>query len=149
MAYHYIGTMRTFLIILACLGLALVLLAAAPASFTTQDFIREPASYGHRLGMFGIEFLFFWGWYPAALGAMLAVIGGLITRPRFLWIPAVVAGAVHLLSFTGLYVYILRSGDRSHGLPALFVLLTMLPGLVCIGEGLALRWAGVRREAHP
>jgi hypothetical protein len=137
---------RIFLIIIACLGLLLVFLAAAPASFTTQDFIRQSASYGHQLGGFGIQFLFFWGWYPAALGALLALVGGLIARPRFLWIPLVAVGLIHILSFTGLYVYYFRAvGLESH--LVLLTLYTMAPGLLCIIEGLIIREHAVRRRA--
>ncbi len=138
--------LKIFFTIVACLGLLLVLLAAAPASFITLDFLRAPASFGRHLG-FGIDFLFFWGWYPAVLGVLLALIGGLIARPRYLWIPLVAVGLVHLLSFTGEYVYIVREAGNLVRHPIFKMTQTVAPGLVCIIEGIIVRKLRVRSLA--
>jgi hypothetical protein len=139
---------RILLIVIACLGLFLVLGAAVPASFITGDFLAHPASFGHQTGnLFGVDFLYFWGWNPAMLGALLALAGGLIARPRFLWIPLVAVGLVHLASFTGEYVYIVREAGRLVRHPVFKMAQTLVPGLVCVVEGLVLRRIGDRQSA--
>jgi hypothetical protein len=124
--------------------LLLVLAAAAPAWLITQDFFRNPANFGQALygRYFGHDFLYFWGWYPAALGACLALVGGLVARPRWLWIPLAAVGLVHLLAFTGEYVYIVREAGRFVRHPAFKMAQTVAPGLVCVIEGLVLRRIG-------
>jgi hypothetical protein len=134
---------RKFFIIIACLGLLLVLLAAAPASLITRDFLGNPAGFGRHPVEFGIEYLRFWGLYPAVLGALLALAGGLVARLRCLWIPLVAVGAVHIMSFTGFYVYVFRATGLESG-PYLLTLTAAAPGLLCVVEGLVLRRTGSR-----
>jgi hypothetical protein len=138
--------MRTFFIIIACLGLLLVFAAAAPAILMTREILAwGPANFTHPLGnVFGTEFLYFWGWYPAIFGVLLALVGGLIARPRFLWIPLVAVGLFHILSFTGEYVYVAKAARLMIN-PWLTVAQTVAPGLVCIIEGLVLRRIGTPR----
>jgi hypothetical protein len=136
---------KTFLIILACLGLALVLLAAVPASFITLDFLRSPVAFGYHLDSFGIKFPYFWGFYPAMLGAMLVLAGGLIARPRFLWIPMVAVGVLHILSFTGLYVYAFRATGLESN-PFMLILSTVAPGLLCVVVGLVVRKSAAQQR---
>jgi hypothetical protein len=138
--------MRIFLTILACLGLVLVLIAALPALFATfLNLISEPTDFGKVLNQIVIM-----GYYPGALGVLLVLIGGLITRPRYLWIVLITIGLIHAISFLEVHVYIFWPPSHPIGMSMLRFLLLTSPGIICIIEGIIIRMIEKKKgEAAP
>jgi len=70
---------------------------------------------------------------PGILGTLLVLIGGFVSKPRYLWIASIIVGALFVSSF---YC------SAHHGLLT-FVLFTS-PGLVCIIGGIVMGWLSRR-----
>jgi len=66
------------------------------------------------------------------IGTLLALIGGFIARPKYLWIGAIVVGVAYIASFYGYVV-----NFETKFTLGLFVML--LPGLACIAAGIVIR----------
>jgi hypothetical protein len=143
--------MKIVLIVLACIGLALITLGTVLASFPTFTYITAPEEVWGRPGMY-----FEWMpmWYFLALlvalpGAILVLIGGLIARPRYLWIGLIVVGLAYCLIFLtgGAYVEFKQRAypnlyAHSHIYTSTQIVLALLflsPGLASIIEGVAIR----------
>ena len=73
---------------------------------------------------------------PGILGVLLVLIGGFVSKPRYLWVASIIVGALFVSSF---YC------SAHHGLLS-FILFTS-PGLVCIIGGVAMGWLLHRRKA--
>lgn len=152
--------MKRVLTIVAYIGLVFVMLGAILTFRGTMDYLTAPASvwsspeerwrYFEWTGLWAML-----GWLAAGLGVLLALIGGLIARPRYLWIGLMAIGLILVLSF-GTYVNI--PNDKPYyqlGYTAEAVrnfvsrvpqnLFFMLPGLVCIIEGLVIRKSRIKR----
>ena len=73
---------------------------------------------------------------PGILGVLMVLIGGFVSKPRYLWIASIIVGALFVSSF---YC------SAHHGLLT-FVLFTS-PGLVCIVGGMVMGWLSHRGKA--
>ena len=74
------------------------------------------------------------------IGVIMMSLGGVITRPRFLWQVSIITGIVYIASLYGW----LLNGDADF----MGVVMVLLPGLVCIILGLMLRRIpGKRKKA--
>jgi len=74
------------------------------------------------------------------LGTILSLIGGLISRPKYLWIGLIIIGIVYIASFYG-YFAPSSGGYPNNPSPnkiIVILVLILLPGLVCVGEGIFL-----------
>jgi len=81
----------------------------------------------------------YWIAYMLAIfGVVLLVVGGIITRPRFLWIAAIIAGIAYIASLYGWL------GDNEAGLTG--VIMVILPGLIYILLGLLIRRFSRKRK---
>lgn len=122
-----------FLTAVAWLGL-IVMLAGTYPSFlmSLEAFPRglEGNFYGPFGDMGGLAFAmaFFFG----SIGTLLALIGGLIARPRYLWVGLIAVGTIYMVSFFGLISVQLH--DKSMSI--LDGVWALLPGVVSIVEGI-------------
>jgi hypothetical protein len=67
-----------------------------------------------------------------AAGALLALVGGLITRTKYFWIVSIVVGVAYISSFYGYGVGL----DEPYKYWGVFAML--LPGLACMVEGIVI-----------
>jgi len=117
--------MRVILIIIAWFGLLLIALGL-PLSFSSSWTWVSTGTLGSGAGYFVTM-------CTGAIGALLALIGGVMTRPKYLWIGCIVIGVAYISSFYGY-----RMGlDEPYKYWGVFVML--LPGLACIVEGIVIR----------
>jgi len=115
--------MKTLLKILAWLGLLIIALGLT-LSFSSSSTWVNTGQLGSGVGYFAAMCL-------GALGAILAFIGGFITRPKYFWLGSIVVGVAYIASFYG-YVF----NFEPHMLGG--VLLEVLPGLACIAAGIVI-----------
>jgi hypothetical protein len=73
---------------------------------------------------------------PGILGTLLVLIGGFVSKPRYLWIASIIVGTLFISSFY-------RSAH--HGL--LTYILFTSPGLVCIIGGIVMGWLSRKGKA--
>lgn len=149
--------MKIRLTILAYIGLAFVMLGAILTFRGTMDYLTAPASAWSPGSRYYFEWTGMWailGWVAAGFGMLLALIGGLIARPRYLWIGLMANGLIFVLS-SGMYINIPKDKPYQPGYAADAVrnfvstvpqnLFFMLPGLVCIVEGLIICKPRIKR----
>ena len=126
--------MRVTLIIIAWFGLLLIALGL-PLSFSSSWTWVSTGTLGSGAGYFVTL-------CTGAIGALLALIGGVITRPKYLWIGSIVIGVAYISSFYGY-----RMGlDEPYKYWGVFVML--LPGLACIVEGIVIRKLNKRTQSR-
>jgi hypothetical protein len=112
--------MKTFLKILAWVGLLLIVLGVL-LSFSSSSTWITTGQLGSGVG-------FFVTFCVGSFGTLLALLGGLIARPKYFWVGAIIVGIVYLSSFYG---YLADWEPRY--LPGVIVML--LPGAICVGLG--------------
>jgi hypothetical protein len=137
--------MKIFLTILAYAGLAIVMLGTGLALIDVIYILSAPESAWSPGSWYfewtGVGMLA--GWGVAGFGALLALIGGLIARPRHLWISLIAIGLIYALS-VGTYLFLpkgpregVSQTDYLTGIA--LILVFTLPGIACIIEGLVIR----------
>jgi len=120
--------------IIAWFGLLLIALGL-PLSFSSSWTWVSTGTLGSGAGYFVTL-------CTGATGALLALIGGFIARPKYLWIGAIVIGVTYISSFYGY-----RMGlDEPSKYWGVFVML--LPGLACIVEGIVIRKLDKRTQSQ-
>ncbi len=107
--------------IISWLGLSLITISL-PLSFSSSNTWISTGEIGSGAG-FGIV------WIVTIIGTVLALIGGLIAKPQHLWIGLILVGALYIASFYG---WIIKEPE-----PGLALML--LPGILLIAEGIAIR----------
>ncbi len=117
--------MRIPLIILAWFGLLLITFGL-PLSYSSSWTWVSTGQLGSGAGYFVALCL-------GTVGALLALIGGFITRPKYFWIGAIVIGVAYLSSFYGYCMGL----DEPYKYWGVFV--GLLPGLACIAAGIVIR----------
>jgi len=114
---------------IAWLGVGMVVLGLPLSFYSSVLMTRE--ELGSNNG--------YWIAYMLAIfGVVLLVIGGIITRPRFLWLAAIVAGIAYIVSLYGWL------GNNDAGITG--VIMVTLPGLVYIILGLLIRRFSRKRK---
>jgi len=109
-------------------GLVLIVLGL-PLSFSSSFTWISTGQLGAGLG--------YWlAWILAVAGVLLTITGGITTRPRFLWIGAILVGSTYIASFYG---WMAKEFE-----PALLVIL--LPGIVCVIGGGIIQVLGKKRR---
>lgn len=144
--------MKNLPYIVSYIGIAIIMLGIVMISRTavsnivssTQSF-KEPLVHEWT----GVPLIL--GWLISIPGVIFALIGGLVSRPRYFWIISVVIGSVYCISLiTALITPSLkmRSYDdltnMNYLIPTFLFLLP--PGLLCIVEGIILRWLGKKQR---
>jgi hypothetical protein len=117
--------------IVAWLGLVPIVLGL-PLSFSNSFTWTSTGQLGVGLG--------YWlAWILAWAGTPLVIIGGIITRPRLLWMAAILVGFTYIASFHG---WIAKEFEP-------FLLLILLPGIFCVVGGGIIKILEKRsRESH-
>ncbi|MCJ7515148.1 MAG: hypothetical protein MUO89_04140 [Dehalococcoidia bacterium] len=107
---------------------------------------------GPNVGMIGMC-LVFSSWI-GALGVVLLLTGGFLSKWRYWWIVALVMGAVYVLaSIPGLYANEVREAARcaeyqlEYRMDYYIWIMVLLPGLACIIGGIIMRWLLRRQSA--
>ncbi len=122
------------LIIIAWFGLLLIALGL-PLSFSSSWTWVSTGTLGSGAGYFVTL-------CAGAIGVLLALIGGVITRPKYFWVVAIVIGVAYISSFYGY-----RMGlDEPYKYWGVFVML--LPGLACIVEGIVISKLNKRTQSR-
>jgi len=99
---------------------------------------------GPNVGMIGMCLAFF-SWI-GALGALLLLIGGFLSKWRYWWIVALVMGVAYIsASIPGLYR--MEAGYAIDYRLCIMVFMVLLPGLACIIGGILMRWLSHRVKA--
>ncbi|MDH5695825.1 MAG: hypothetical protein OEZ00_04370 [Dehalococcoidia bacterium] len=84
-----------------------------------------------------------------ALGALLLLIGGFLSKWRYWWIVALVMGVAYIAtSIPGLYR--MEAGEAGYAIDyrlCIMVFMVLLPGLACIIGGILMRWLSHRVKA--
>jgi len=120
--------LKTFLKFLAWFGLFFIL----PGLIFSYSSSSTWVSTGNLGSGFGYAIALFFG----AIGTVLALIGGFISRPDKFWIALIVVGIIYIGSFYG---YFLDNGGEV-GLKFLSGCLVMaLPGIACIIGGIIIQ----------
>ena len=117
--------MRMTLIIIAWFGL-LVIALGLPLSFSSSWTWVSTGTLGSGAGYFVTL-------CAGAVGALLALIGGFITRTKYFWIGSIVVGVAYISSFYGYGMGL----DEPYKYWGVFVML--LPGLACIAAGIVIK----------
>ncbi len=143
--------MRIALSVLAYIGAILVVLGTVLVGVWVKGVIDgypkfDIASYGYftAMGLVGVAL----GSLLTCSGTLLALIGGLIAKPRFLWILLILTGLFSelpfLWSFHTHYVANLQELHQRLHIDydifrnGLLSLMYILPGIVCVTEGISL-----------
>jgi len=84
-----------------------------------------------------------------AVGVVLSLICGSISRPRFFWIGCIMIGIIYIASFYG-WIFMLTGGRwiETVGLPnaILGTVLSFLPGVLFVAEGVILKTVSKRHK---
>ena len=136
--------MKTFLKIIAWMGLAIMGFSTVLQLSDSWNSVFPPPDYTMRSGLDFSPFFFF----IAAFGLVLMLIGGVLARPRFFWIAAIIIGFLNIASFFGVWP-VLHSRIHHKQIGAFFFELSYgLPGLLAILEGIILRFLERKRKVH-
>ena len=119
---------------LAWFGLLLIALGL-PLSFSSSWTEVSTGTLGSGAGYF-VEMC------VGAVGALLALIGGFIARPKYFWLGALVIGIAYISSFYGLFMGL----DEPHMYWWLFV--ALLPGLACVVAGTVIKVLNKRTQSR-
>jgi len=84
----------------------------------------------------GWGLLLVFGTLPGILGVLLVLIGGFVSKPRYLWLASIIVGVLFVSSFYGLAYY-----------GMLELVLFSSPGLACIIGGIVVQWLSHRGKA--
>ena len=118
--------------VVAWVGIGIMAVASAFAFFvcTAPPFVSE-----------GWVLLVVFATLPGILGVLLVLIGGFVSKPRYLWIASIIVGALFVSSFYGLATPLVPSLPL-YGM--LSFILFSSPGLVCIIGGVVMGWLSHR-----
>ena len=89
----------------------------------------------------GWGLLLVFGTLPGILGVLLVLIGGFVSKPRYLWLASIIVGVLFVSSFYGLATPLVPSLPL-YGM--LSFILFSSPGLVCIIGGVVMGWLSHR-----
>jgi hypothetical protein len=139
--------MKVVLTAVAWLGL-LVILGGTYFSFLTSIRVFPAGLLWNRFGPFGEmgELGFGYAFFIGCIGTFLALIGGLIAQPRYLWVGLVIVGSIYIISFLE-FIIAINFYYPEHRMA--FIILesvSVLPGVVCIIEGIIIRWLRKRHK---
>jgi len=113
----------------AWLGVGLVLVGL-PISFYSSVLLTNNELYSNN--GYWIAYIL------AIIGVIMMVLGGIITRPRLLWLVSIVIGVAYIAS---LYGWLGNNDADFTG-----VTMVLIPGLVCIILGLLIRRLSGKRN---
>jgi hypothetical protein len=129
--------MKTCLKVVAWFGLAIVFLIVLYASWGLVEVMRP--SFRGGVDLFPLVYA------VSFVGLPFILIGGLLPKPRYFWLGAIIVGVIYILSLS-IYIAIVLgrfSFDLISGI-------LLLPGLIIIGEGILLillRYSDVKHES--
>ena len=134
--------MKVVLAAVAWLGL-LVVLGGTYFSFLLSisvfpTGIEGPFGPFGEMGLLGVGYAVFFG----CIGTFLALVGGLVAQPRYLWIGLVIVGSIYIISLFEFFAISFLYNELS-----IFEGALALPGVVCIIEGIIIRWLRKRRKS--
>ncbi len=112
--------------IISWVGVGIIALGT-PLAFSCSESLMSIGPRGAGVAWWGFT------WILGGVGTALLSAGGLISKPRFLPLGAIVIGLVYISSFYGLLLYSLENGTILGFIPVL------LPGLACIIVGIVMQ----------
>ena len=117
--------MMKILKVVAWVGAGIMALGT-PLAFSCSESLMSIGPRGAGVAWWGFT------WILGGIGTLLLLVGGFISKPRFLPLGAIVIGLVYISSFYGLLLYSLENGTILGFIPVL------LPGLACIIGGIVM-----------
>jgi hypothetical protein len=121
-------TLKIFMTVIAYLGITLVILGTIMATWTSIYNLKYDSEW---TGLPGLPA--FLGILISIPGVLLALIGGLIARPRYIWFILIIVGIVYCI-----IIVIATSTLVVH-------LVTSIPGVICIIEGFIILYLGKKK----
>lgn len=112
--------------IISWIGVGIIALGT-PLAFACSETLMSIGSRGAGVAWWGFT------WILGGVGTVLLLVGGFISKPRFLPLGATVIGLVYISSFYGFILYTLENGTIIGFIPVL------LPGLACIIGGIVMQ----------
>lgn len=125
--------MKRLLTILAWFGLFLVVLSL-PLSFSSSYTKVSTGELGSGVG-YAVTGL------AATIALVLVLIGGIIARPKHLWLGTVTVSLLYIASFYGYYI--------EPDLELWKILVALSPGILLLGEGVLLKVLRLRKIKAP
>ena len=129
--------MKVFLQIIAWLGVLIIALAIIVAY----------GAGGFNVDMYGMGLLF--AAMICLIGVFLLLLGGLISKGRFLWMVTLLAGVAFLAVLPRAWMPHNKIDGRVGWLDWRLCLMSLFPGLVCIVGGILMRWLTLRHPRGP
>ena len=125
--------MKTFQKITAWTGLVIVAIGATISFWNSSIIAADPnwigIDYGHMFALL-----------LSIIGLLFMLIGGLLSRPKHLWLASIIVGCFYIISFFSMYQYWpTRIDDNQIGSLLSDIAISFLPGLVAIIEGIWLK----------
>ena len=142
--------------ILTVIGLGIVALSILFAFRGTAVYLQDPESRWSHPPIDDLMILaFFLSFIFGFIGDILAIVTGVIARPRFLWIVFITVGLLSCLSMSGMFYenyktnqYPLTNQFAGHALQGyIFDSVFLLPGLVLLVAGLLIRKSKKQKAA--
>lgn len=99
--------MRIIITILACLGIAIVVVGTIFAWFSASSYLSASESawsQPHSFEFSGLGYLY--GFVIGLIGSVFCLIGGLIAKPRFLWLALITFGILYCIPFILAMIYL-------------------------------------------
>ena len=123
--------MRKIPIVLAWFGLLLMVLGTT-LSFSSSSTFVNTGDLGSGVG-------YLLAFCVGSFGALMALIDGLITKPKYLWLGFIIIGITYISSWYG-YVVPSSTGYliKLPPLAVVILLLMLLPGIASVGSGIFL-----------
>ncbi len=117
--------MKACLKVAAWVGMGIVALGT-PLAFSCSESLMSIGPRGAGVAWWGVT------WILGGIGIVLLLVGGFISKPRFLPLGAIAVGLVYISSFYGFLLYSVENGTILGFIPVL------LPGLACIIGGIVM-----------
>ena len=133
--------MNTFFKFIAWLGVILLVIGATISFYSSWEIMTA------KPGEIGVDFGHWFAILFGIPGAVMMIIGGIISKPKNFWLASMLAGLFYIISFFQIYAgfpYRIRNGQI--GSMLVEISFSVLPGLIPVIMGIQLRKDEKRRQ---
>ena len=123
--------MKTAFKIVAWLGIIIVIFGAIVSFWE---------SFAITFSYVGVDFGHFYAAILGIIGLILMLPGGFVSKPKYFWQASIITGSFFIISFFGLTQFLPNdfTFDQT-GVLLQLLAISVLPGLIMIAEGIALK----------
>jgi hypothetical protein len=125
---------KAVFIAITWIGVIIITLTICASFWMSWKKIFDPGSIG------GVDFETPIAWILGGIGAVLMLIGGINSKPKFFWLVCITIGILYVVSFFGNFKEIperIRYNDLDT--VKMYLIYSILPALVCVIEGVFLK----------